>query len=327
MTPYDTGSLYDMILQCDNLRDLKSEILSLLEGQRKLWAVKIRQIIEQTGLSCREFATACQVSEPAVRKWMKGSLPQSRDMYIRIGFAAGYGLEEMNSFLQRFGKCPKLYPRSLEDSVCIFVLHAKTLPHTYRTYRELLGYVIHQISDETVTRNGSYSTGQLTDFAASVETAEEMVRFIRANLPSYREQYAKLYNFILAHLEINRMDRDGQGISSVHALQEETGWSSSLRHCISQIRNKKWFPLRHKVISLGLHLNMDVEDINTMLQLAQMEILCAKNPVEAVVIYAVEDAKLNNLIFRDGSNDLCSYVKDIICQLDLPDAEYLTEDL
>lgn len=327
MSSYSTGNLYDMILRCDDPAYLKNEILTLLKDQREMWQAKIGEILSDTGYSVKEFAALCQVSEPTVRKWCKGSLPQSRDMYLRIGFAAGFSLEQMNSFLQRYGRCPQLYVKSLEDSICIFVLRSDTLPRTYATYRQLLDLVQERLCADGQMFGESYSTGKLSSYVENLDTADEMVEFARSNAGSYRDSYARLYNFILAYLRINRMDREGERLSSVHALQEETGWSSSLRHCISEIRNRRWIPLRHKVISLGLHLNMDTEDINTMLQLAQMEILCARNPVEAVVIYAVEDAKLNNLIFADGSNELCDYVKTVLSQMELSDGEYLIDDL
>ena len=58
------------------------------------------------------------------------------------------------------------------------------------------------------------------------------------------------------------------------------GWSSSLRQCVSAINQNKWYPTRNKVISLGLHLSMDHEQIDELLELAHMEPLCAKNARE-----------------------------------------------
>lgn len=34
-----------------------------------------------------------------------------------------------------------------------------------------------------------------------------------------------------------------------------------------------------------------------------------RNPIEAAVFFALEEAKLNELIFADGSNQLCQFVK------------------
>lgn len=323
---YDTGTIFDMVIQCDDVDNFRSEILNNLQNQRDAWQIKINRILQENGYTARKMAQLCRVSETAVRKWRSGALPQSRDMYLRIGFAAGYDLDEMNAFLWRYGKCPQLYVKSLEDSVCMFVLRSSVLPHTYESYQNLLESVKDELQGAEKSSAAACSTLQLSEYFSSVTSREAMLEFVRQNVPSYREAYGRLYNYILAYLRFNLMDAENEQ-SSFHSMATESQWSSSLRHCISEIRNKRWFPLRHKVISLGLHLNMDVDGINDMLRLAQMEDLCAKNPVEATVIYAVEDAKLNDLIFCNGSNDLCQYVKNIFRQLDLTESEYLIDDL
>lgn len=327
MAVYSTRAYEDMAIQCDNLEDFKNDVLRLLQNQRQMWQEKIEQILVENNLSCRKLANLCQVSEPTVRKWRKGSIPQSRDMYIRIGFAAGYNLDEMNAFLLRYGRYPQLYAKSLEDSICIFVLCSDVLPHTYLSYKQLLEQISLELEEFEATQGNTYDTPQLHQRLLDMKDWGEMRTFVKENAASYREKFAKLYSYILAFLKINRLDRVLEKEVSVHSFAEDQQWSSSLRHCISDIRNKRWFPLRHKIISLGLHLNMDTEDINTMLQYAQMENLCAKNPVEATVMFAVEDAKLNDLICRDGSEDLRNHVKEILCQVDLEESEYLLDDL
>lgn len=326
MSSYDTGTIFDMVTRCEDLASFKSEILSILQDQRDAWQVKINQILQEKGYTSRKMAQLCQVSETAVRKWRNGALPQRREMYIRIGFAAEYDLDQMNAFLQRYGKCPQLYVKSLEDSICMYVLRSSTLPHTYETCQKLLGAVREELQKTIGNGNSVCSTTQLSEYFFSITSREEMVDFIKQNAPSYRAAYERLYNYIQAYLRYNLIDGQ-QEQASFHSMATESRWSSSLRHCISEIRNKRWFPLRHKVISLGLHLNMDVDGINDMLRLAQMEDLCAKNPVEATVIYGVEEAKLNDLIFCNGSNDLCQYVKNIFRQLELADSEFLIDDL
>ena len=326
MRTYDTGTIFDMVTRCEDLDSFNGEILSILQDQRDAWQGKINQILREMGYTTRKMAQLCQVSETAVRKWRNGALPQSREMYIRIGFAAGYDVDQMNGFLQRYGRCPQLYVKSLEDSICMFVLRSSALPHTYETYQNVLEAVKKELQQAPNTDTGVCSTTQLSDYFSSITSREEMVDFIKQNAASYRAAYERLYGYIQVYLRYNLADGE-QEQASFHSMATESRWSSSLRHCISEIRNKRWFPLRHKVISLGLHLNMDVDGINDMLRLAQMEDLCAKNPVEATVIYAVEDAKLNDLIFCNGSNDLCQYVKKIFQQLELTDSEYLIDDL
>lgn len=332
---YHTGRAMEDIGRCAAVEELKSEILPLLQGQRTLWAAKVEEIMEKNNLSCKQMAQLCEVSEPAVRKWKKGSLPQSRDMYIRIGFAAGYDLDQMNAFLTRYGKCPQLYVKSLEDSVCIFVLQSEILEHTYETYLNLLKIVKEEMDAESAVQHEAYSTVNLSERFNHVRSLDEMIAFAKMNVPSYRQAYNRLYDYIIFYLMLNLSNEyviEGDGrAASVHSVATESQWSSSLRHCVSEIRQRKWFPLRHKIISLGLHLNMDTDSINEMLRYAQMEPLYAKNPIEAAIIWAINEAKLNSEndeLIQDGSRFLCDYVKDILEQLDLTEeSDYLVNDL
>ena len=327
MNIYKTNVLRDEILQCDNLEDLKAEILPKLQEQRSAWQWKIRQIMQQNQYSSKELAQLCEVSAPSVRKWCKGSLPQSREMFIRIGFAAKYNLEQMNRFLQRYGRYPQLYARSLEDSVCIFILSSDTLPHTYSCYRKLLESMQADISGVEQEVQEDYSTVELEEYIINIRDEETMQRFVREHSGEYRKAYEKLYNYIQAFLQLNRVSQVDETRMSIQELAKQQNWSSSLRHCISEIRSRRWIPMRRKLISLGVHLNMDLEEINQMLSLAQMEPLCAKNPVEAVLIFALEDARLNDAICCDGTDVLCNYVKSIFMQLDMEDAEYILDEL
>lgn len=327
MSAYDTVKITDFLEHCEDVEDFKNILLPKLQNQRMMWKAKIEQILTDNHYTVKQFAALCRVSEPAVRKWRNGALPQSRDMFLRIGFAAGYHVEEMNLFLKRYGRCPQLYVKTLEDSVCMFVLRSQTLPHTYECYLEVLDYIMNELQAETPAMQFSYGTVRMSEHFENLVSMDELVSFARSNASSYKEAYARLYNYVLAFVQINLYDIGDAQYASFHSMASESGWSSSLRHCISEIRNKRWFPQRHKIISLGLHLNMDLDDINKMLQYAQMEPLYAKNPVEAAVIFALEEAQLNEIIFRDGSDDLCQYVKDILTQLELADSEYLLDDL
>jgi len=330
MSPYSTGIIEDELERCEDIEDFRSLIMPMLRHQRQRWVEKLGEIMGERGLSVKELAKACSVSEPAVRKWLKGSLPQSRDMYLRIAFAAGYDLQQTNIFLRRYGCCPELYPRSLEDSACIFVLSSPKLKKSYAAYTEMLEMLKAELTEAVPSQSVNYSTMELSQHLAAMEEREEMLSFVKENAALYAKPYAKLYNFILAFLEINLADAFGDSASSFNAMASESGWSSSLRHCITEIRRGRWFPLRQKLISLGLHLNMDAEDIDRMLSLAKMDRLYPQNPVEAAVKFAINEAKLSSEgdeIIADGSNGLCLFVKNILSSLELAESEYLIDDL
>ena len=175
-----------------------------------------------------------------------------------------------------------------------------------------------------------YTTNILDEKITDIHTEHEMIAFAQEYAAAFRDSYRRLYNYVLLYLDLNLQGADTDSSASFHAMATESQWSSSLRHCISDIRNKQWFPQRQKIISLGIHLNMDMDCINEMLQKAQMEPLYVKNPLEAAVKFAIEEAKIlseDDRIIPDGSNDLCQYVKNILTQINLPDCISLIDDL
>ena len=58
-----------------------------------------------------------------------------------------------------------------------------------------------------------------------------------------------------------------------------------------------------------------------------MEPLCAKNIFENAVIYAVENAKLEDAFSCDGEARLSRYVRDIFLQLDIPEVEFFLNEI
>ncbi len=326
---FSTSDIYSNIEQCDDLDEFKKEILNLLHSQRAMWKDKISQIIEDSGCSQRGFAEVCGISSVTVGKWLKGAIPRSRDHFLRIGFAAHYDLQHMNFFLQRYGCYPALYPKSLADSACIFVLNMQFKNQSYELYTNLYERTVKAINDDLNHRvdMSSVDTNMVMDFISQLETESEFEKFVTENKEIFNSAYANLYRYILAYIESNNMDYVESKSRSIHALAEDQQWTSSMRHAVSAIKRKTWFPIREKLISLGLHLNMDVLGINEMLALAQMETLCAKRPLEAAIIYSVLDAELNDVIVGDGSSDLCEYVKKVLKQLDIPESVELLRDI
>lgn len=113
---YSTGALYDFVSRSENLEEYRN-ILESLADQKQNWTYIINDIMKERGLSASKMAELCGVSRQSVQKWLKGSVPKSRETYIKIGFAAHYNLKQMNYFLQRYGCVNKLYPKSIIETL------------------------------------------------------------------------------------------------------------------------------------------------------------------------------------------------------------------
>ena len=326
MSEITTGYLYDVASRSESLEEYKKLLVSIAD-QKKNWTQIINQIVSDNGYSASEFGKICGVSRQAAQKWMNGAVPKKRETFIRIGFAAHYNLEQMNYFLQRYGRCNKLYPKCLEDSVYIFVLNSDTIEHTYQSCQSFIDLLkVELTTTEEDNQNESYETIALLESLSSLSTLPEMLAFVAENTSVYRDQYSKLYTYVEDFIQRNLLS-DGIEEDSVYNLANSQQWSSSLRHCVSEISQKKWYPDRNKIISLGIHLNMDVDQINKMFELAQMEELCAKNPFENAIIYALENAQLEDVIYTDGTDTLCVYVRRVLESLDYSGVDFFMDEL
>ena len=326
MENVSTGYLYDVVSRSEDINEYKNLLYGIAD-QKKEWIQIIDRIVRDNGYTAAELGRLCGVSRQAALKWIKGALPKKRETFIKIGFAAHYNLEEMNFFLQRYGRCTKLYPRCLEDSVYIFVLNSDSIEHTYESCQS----IINLLSDELTTAEGdnkseTYETIKVLESLTNMSTLSEMLSFVANNAAIYRRQYSKLYEYVEDFIQKNMLS-DGMEDDSVTSLASSQQWSAYLRQCVSEISQRKWYPQRNKIISLGIHLNMNLEQINKMLDFAQMEAICAKNPFENAIIYALENAQLEDIIRTDGTDVLCRYVKKILESLDYSGVDFFLEEL
>lgn len=322
-----TRYIKDEISRCEDIEELKERIFPMIKTQQNQWKIKIDEIIAESGLNKSQFAEKCGVSRMAVNKWCNGAIPKNRETFLRIGMVAGYGREKMNQLLQRYGQYPELYPKSLEDCICIYVLD-----HGYgKEALDKYNFILNKIKEQTVNKTsgqGEVVGTQLFDEKLSdVKDEGELEKFIMENAENFATSYHTFYAYVKMHIQSNYETFDG----NVYELAEGQGWSSSLRQCVSAIRQSKWYPTRNKIISLGLHLSMDHEQIDEMLELAHMEPLCAKNAFESVIMFILDDAELNNMLDSESEDfdpdELCRYARETLEEFDLPEVDSFISEL
>ncbi|MBE5922966.1 MAG: helix-turn-helix transcriptional regulator [Lachnospiraceae bacterium] len=322
-----TVFLKDAVIMCDDIEDLKTQIIPMLKSQQEQWSNKINSIIADNGYTKKDFATKCGVSRVTVDKWCKGSIPKSRETFLRIGMAAHYDIADMNQLLMRYGQYPGLYVKSLEDCVCMFVLNNGYGDEASSKYQ----YILEKIKDNIINPDNDDKTNVNTDDfneqLLKVSDENELDEFIYNNSALFSYAYHRFYAYVKMCINANYREF----ASSVFDMAEGQGWSSSLKQCVSAIRQNKWYPTRNKIISLGLHLSMDHDQIDEMLALAHMEPLCAKNIFETVVMYILEDASINNMLDVDAEeydpDELCRYAKQVMTDMEIPEIEAFISEL
>ncbi len=321
---FETVYIKDEISRCEDVEELKERIFPMIATQQDMWLKKINTIFEESTYGKSKFAEMCGVSRVTLDKWLnKGAIPKNRETFLKIGMAAGFDTEKMNQLLQRYGRYPGLYAKSLEDCVSIFVLDHKYGEETLEKYKYILDKIKSQIiRDESSGDSDDMETELFNERLSEVKDENELDSFIAENSTIFANAYNKFYSYVKMCIEYNYAD-------STYELAEAQNWTSSLRQCVSAINQKKWYPTRNKIISLGLHLSMDHEQIDEMLELAHMEPLCAKNVFESVIMFILDDASLNGMMDGDASDpdELCRYARAVLSELEMPEIDSFISEL
>lgn len=324
---FETVFIKEEISKCEDIKELKERIFPMIKTQQEQWAKKCNDMIIESNLTKTKFADFCGVSRVAVNKWCNGSIPKNRETFLKIGMAVGYEREKMDQLLQRYGQYPALYPKSLEDCVCIFVLDQKYGQESLEKYSYILERIKNNIIRSEDAAKDDLATELFDEKLSTVKTENDLEKFIAENTDVFSKTYHKFYAYVKMHIMANYQGFNG----SVFELAEGQGWSSSLRQCVSAIRQNKWYPTRNKIISLGLHLSMDHDQIDEMLELAHMEPLCAKNIFESVIMFVLDDASLNNILDAESDefdpDELCRYARVVLEEMELPEVESFISEL
>ena len=121
----DTAMLNESVGKCENLSELK-EILNRNNEYHYEWKQYINKLVEKNHVNYVQMAKICHSSRNTVKKWCReGVIPQNRQTFLKIAFGFRLNLEETNELLQYYGKYPRLYAKTMEDAICIFLLSHK----------------------------------------------------------------------------------------------------------------------------------------------------------------------------------------------------------
>lgn len=322
MEDKNTAFIEDMVGRAETIEEFKQEIMPVLKSQKEMWKKRINEIWSESGISKKNFASMCRVSRPTIDSWLnEGVIPRKRESFIRVGMIAHYDVDTMNRFLKRFGRYPELYIKNMEDCICMYVLE-----NHRETSLEKYDYILNSISDAGIADGGvekdNVSTAKFESRLQEVHDEDALEKFITENRAVFASAYSKFYSFVKLSIR-DKMEK--YNTKHLIELEDADGWPSYLRSCVSGINTKKWQPERNVIISIGLYLDMEKDEINYMLELAHMDPLCARNVFESALIFVIENVMLNRDIDEDDWDDGSEYLKEIRRDLEKLDIKEITD--
>ena len=296
-----TNDLYHTLTKCEDIDDLQI-FLDKHSEYFTNWKAFINYLLDSGGYSYTKFARLCGISRNTIISWCEnGKIPRSREQFIRIGFAVSMSVAEINDFLQRYGKYPKLNAKNIEDAVAIFSISNNLSYNQYMELKEhfssILCDVLNQRKAKKSTEYIYFSTEQLEHELISIKTLLEFETFIEKNAKAFANSYVKLLDFIDSYIALNTIsssERPGTLNSFLEENINNPAIIAGFNTMISKLRCYGSIPSRIHLIALGIHFRMTADDINTMLCFAGMEPLCVRDKLESIILFAAECAIIQN---------------------------------
>ena len=290
----NTIEMYDEVIRCEEIDELK-EIINKYSPYYSRWRDYINDILLKNSLSYEKMGKLCKISKNTVKSWVKDNkIPKSRETFIKIGLGLRYNLHQMNHMLQRYGKYPRLYPKSLEDAICIYVISHYPKDETINAYDEYKRLKDKYLSIVKVKNKRKYlkdsqnETFEMENQIVSSKDEDEFLTFVKKNEVEFMNSYYKLVDYITAFVKVENVG------NSYHSLILGKNMDKGFEKMISNLKNWGEVPNRNRLLALGIHLNMSLNEMNQMLSYANMERLCPKDKMECIILYVLVNINVSN---------------------------------
>jgi len=289
---YHKRSIKDLL---DYIRQEKDNFLN--------WQFYINEQLQLRGCSYEKFGKMSGFSKNTIKTWCcNGTMPRSRDMFIKLAFGLKMNIDETNELLVKYGKYSALYAKDLYDAITIYVINQRINNWDDENYNydslEKWYKKFEKITEEHQVNPKYYNDPKTIGIFNEIENIKDdstFEKYVLDNKEIFFSTYSSLICFIEDFIEI-RLSEKSDDIAeekySWHKYVTDKGLDSSFEIMLSRLKHNGVLPKREQLIALGIHLNMVANDINKMLSLANMRELYARDMAESLIMYLLRNAEI-----------------------------------
>lgn len=248
------------------------------------WGKKYKEL--KLGKECtdNDISEYCGVNRGTVIGW-KNKIPAKRSHVIGIGMFFELDICKINKLLKRYSQYSELYAKDPEDIIYIYLIINRKSFREYENYMEQYNEIVKsKDSGENGKVKKSIGTINLKDELLTIQSDELFHDYIVDKYEYFKSQRESLYKFIN-----DCLTRQGYTLNTLDADGKLKGKFNQL---VTKLKVRGIVPRREELLALGINAEMSIEEINTMLELAGMEVLCPKIILDCVLIYLLNDIAL-----------------------------------
>lgn len=305
--------IYGLLVgQCENQAEYEA-LVAEHQSLYRNWQEFIEPKLKEKKLRYSHIAKGCGVSRPIATSFAI-RIPVRRYNAIMLAMMLGMDEEETNDLLVRHARFQKLYPKNPEDAIWIYLIRhgctkepKKTFDKYHACYEKLLQESLGKEHGDKLPVDTFVAGREIP--AGGVEALQdpeqdlEFQTMIRRLLPSFQKGYARVMDYIDRCLEeVDYLTGDVRRIKPSEAFRNHPSFRRKYSDVIKELRVKHELPSRMFLVALGIHLGMDTDHINELLEMAYMGPLCPKDRLEGSVAFYLEELYCNQpSIFVPGA--------------------------
>ena len=300
-----TTKIFDVqISRCEDIQEF-TDMYEEHKSQFGSWECFLAPYIKKSGYTKKEIAAFCGVNEKTGRNFLK-RIPSKRDNVIKLGMVFGMTREEIDYMLMHEARFHKLYPKSYEDAIWIHMIEHNgwekdvPIPVVYDAYQKR-----YQDLYKAYQKRNDIQAPLETQIALwKLKDTVEFDQAMKEIIPSITDGYRKLIDFIE-----QQMRKTDTCISKFDFQNDKNSVSQIYYREIKNIREEQKIPSRIFLIALGIHMNLNVEKINELLDYAGMMPLYSKDILECRLIFYLENLYLCHPSYFTLSEEVCNMME------------------
>lgn len=296
--PMNTLMMVDEIERCETLDDFKEVFVKKYYDSSSFysdWKKHISTLLREHSLTAADVSRRLGVSKASAKRFID-RIPSKRRNVIMLAMMFGMNLEETNDFLVRWAKYQALYIKNPEDAIWMYMINTKKFDFPANAFETYYNGYLKLISQTTGDSDcGIKNTVLLNKELIEITTDKDFMDWMKENIYIHKKCCDKL----ISHIDLLLKNESiNQWFSEDEALKRDKYYRK-----IRELKEESRIPERDFLIALGLHLRLGTAKINELLNAAGMGPLLAKDEIEGLVIFFIEELYCRYpSMFADGDD-------------------------
>lgn len=287
LKPLKTVIFNDKLGKCEDDEDYE-EIIRNNQEEFQTWKQYITEKVEQYrkayGVAKGDIAKYCGVDKKTVRSCLR-EIPKKRESVIMLGVLLGMDIDAINFMLANKARYHELYPKNAEDVVWMYLIEHKVwtkerripIMEVFEQYFQRFQCLQSNIMPK---ERKSLKTQYLkSEIILNADFDDAMMKVI----PGMTKGYQQLIAYINKALK-----RSELSIATLEYVGIGNSQRQKYYRALDGLRHEYIVPSRGFLMALGIHLGLEIEEIDHMLQLAGMRPVYSKEHAESRLRYYLE---------------------------------------